>query len=218
MKYKNIRTLIITTILMVISAIIVSGETGYEVYKSNVKILFDEKEMNFDEPVVTINDKTYVPLREMVEQTNMQLEWDENEQKIMLSEMSNKNEAKQIFFELFGKELPTTSKIVDYDYHIESDEKYFVSKIYFEKKDLEHVENCCSEFSISSSSLEKIRKGIIPFNYYANKYKWWDLVELTDETEVYHGFKTGVYKKSIPIWMFITEKNSDECYLYVIYG
>lgn len=174
--------------------------------------------MKFDDSIVTINNKTYIPLREMAEQMNMQIEWSEEEQKVMLSEKPDMIEAENIFSELFGFELTSTAKILEYDYKIEDQEQYFVSKISFEKKDLEQIKNGCSKFSIAPDSLQTVRRGTIPLSIYANKYEWWDLLELTDETEVYRGCKTGVYKKTVSIWMFIAKESNNEYYLYVIYG
>lgn len=52
--------------------------------KADFKIEVDGEEKTFDMPIVTINDRTYLPLREMAETLGVGIEWLEDEQKIMI--------------------------------------------------------------------------------------------------------------------------------------
>ena len=49
------------------------------------KIFVDGWEREFDMPIVTINDRTYVPLREVSEKLGMNVEWDEGTQTVVIT-------------------------------------------------------------------------------------------------------------------------------------
>lgn len=57
----------------------------YTAYEYGAKILLDGKETEFTMPVVLINDRTYIPLRETAENLNIDVEWIGEENKIMLN-------------------------------------------------------------------------------------------------------------------------------------
>ena len=49
------------------------------------KIIINEQEIKLSETVVTVNDRTYLPLRNIAEVLGMDVEWDGEENKIIIT-------------------------------------------------------------------------------------------------------------------------------------
>lgn len=54
-------------------------------YETQFRIFVDGEEQFFEKPVVTINNRTYVPLREIGEVLGMEVEWDGENHKIIIN-------------------------------------------------------------------------------------------------------------------------------------
>lgn len=205
-------TLIIVVIIsaMSFSVAFAINNIWYEAYESGVKIFFNKKETTFDLPIVTINGNTYIPLREAAEKANVSVEWNGEDNTIMLMDNSHNSEMKEVFERLFNFTLPDTAIILDYNYHVdEFEESHFGAKISFDEKDLEDIK---SNFS---GWMEADERFLFSYNKH---YPWWDLLDINETICAYRSFKTGMQIKSISVCSFITEGANDQYYLYVSYN
>lgn len=214
MSKKLILIAVVTIAIIAITPLLVAFAAGtirYEAYETGVKIFFNGKEIEFDLPVVTINNHTYIPLREAAEKADVGVEWNGEDNTIMLTGNSHGFDVQNVFENLFEFALPDTAEILNYDYFIEYEEQYFTAKISFNGKDLEYIKN--SFFKTVWMELEDWKF----LSYNGNKYPWWDLSDTSESTCAYHRFKSGVEKKTVEVCFFITEGPSDQYYLYVSY-
>lgn len=81
------KSIIITVILTCLFCTAIFASDMYIKYtalKSNAQIYVDGKKTDFDLPVVTIDDFTYVPLREAAEKSGMSVEWSQKDNTINL--------------------------------------------------------------------------------------------------------------------------------------
>lgn len=186
----------------------------YKAYKTDSKIIYDGNEIEFEAPVVTIDNHTYIPLREAAEKMDISVNWNGEENKIILTENSNDVYARELFNSLFKFALPSTAEVLNYDYYVENDEQYFAAKISFNQSDLEYITSKLSENYAYIDYLNQ-RNYINFISVYSNEYPWWELSELTDSDLNYRIMKSGVYKKTVEICFFITKASDGEYYLYV---
>jgi len=73
-----------------IVSVIANESIWYQAYKSDAKIIINGNEPMFKFPVVTIDDRTYVALRDVANYLDKNVSWDENENKIILSDKYEK--------------------------------------------------------------------------------------------------------------------------------
>ena len=95
-------------------AVFAAGNLSYEAYKSDAMISFNDMDVNFQLPVVTINGNTYIPLREAAEKLGMTVDWNvpewyENQKNIRIVRNIPDIDAKEAFQNLFGFALPETA-------------------------------------------------------------------------------------------------------------
>lgn len=198
-------------------SILAINNMRYDAYESKTKIFFNNNEVVFDSPVVTINGLTYVPLREATQKANIEIEWDGEENKIILTGNSDCNPYK-MFNEVFEFKLPDTADVTDYNCFIdEFGVMNFVAKIVFDKKDLEYIENNISgNFSISPNSLGIAKNSAIGvLTKESGRYEWWELSDINEVLSLYNGYKTSQQMKSMPVWAFVTTNLEGRYYLYV---
>lgn len=89
---KNIFWIILVIFSVYIIGAFAENTDLFQAYRSNATIFVDGVETDFDMPVVLIDDRTYIPLRETSEKLGIGVEWIEGENKILL----NKNDEKII--------------------------------------------------------------------------------------------------------------------------
>lgn len=184
----------------------------YKAYKTDSKIIYDGNEIEFEAPVVTIDNHTYIPLREAAEKMDISVEWNGEEHKIILTENSNDVYARELFNNLFEFALPYTAEVLNYDYYEEDDEQYFAAKISFNQSDLEYITSKLSENYSYIDNLD-LKNELV--SYYSKEYSWWELSELTDSDLNYRIMKSGVHVKTVEICFVITKALDGEYYLYV---
>lgn len=87
------KTTFISIVILTLVTLIIFAENiaQYTAYEYGAKILVDGKETNFTMPVVLINDRTYIPLRETAENLDINVEWLGEENKILLNSKINKD-------------------------------------------------------------------------------------------------------------------------------
>lgn len=84
---RNFMITTVTILLFVVSFSLIShAETILNADISTVKIFINNTEEKFKNPIVSINDVTYVPLREMNEKLNMSVNWDSKNKSILINE------------------------------------------------------------------------------------------------------------------------------------
>jgi len=69
------------------------------------KVIVNGDEKQFEMPIVTIDDRTYIPLRELSETLGMEVEWDEANQTIIIDGMPDENDIKLYPFTFKEDEL-----------------------------------------------------------------------------------------------------------------
>ena len=72
----------------------------YKAYISDSKIIYNENEIEFESPVVTIDNQTYIPLREVAEKMDISVDWNGEDHRIVLTKNSD-YAAREIFNNLF---------------------------------------------------------------------------------------------------------------------
>ena len=197
-------------ITAVMSFLIASATNNmrYDAYENDVKIFFNEQEVKFDLPVVIIDNRTYIPLRETAEKANVRVEWSGKDNAIMLTEGPQDVEAQKIFENLFGFELPDTAEILNYNYYMSHKEHCFNGKISFKEEDTNYFNNIFSKWT-------DIGTGINFLSTYSSSYSWWNLSDINDTIGAYQRFKTGVEIKTVRVCAFVTEDENGQYYLYV---
>ncbi len=210
MRKKLILLTTIVTIVVALCAFAYAADAiQYNAYEFGVKIVFGGKEIKFDLPVVTINGNTYIPLREAAEKSNINVEWNGDEQKIVLTEYPHDADARGIFNRLVGFSLPDTAEILNYDYSVDEEAQRFMTRISFSANDLEVMKNNFSGW------LEDDGRFLSLYN---QENDWWDLVDIEKTVCAYHSYKTESYSKSIPIRVYIAEESDNKYNLYVSYN
>jgi len=82
---KRIITLGIIAITILTTIVLASNIEQLTAYIAQLRIFVDGEERSFENPIVTINDRTYVPLREVSEVLGMSVDWDGDNQKIIIN-------------------------------------------------------------------------------------------------------------------------------------
>lgn len=203
---------LVVLIAMVCSTMVLAEDAPlFDAITYPFDIFFDGKKMNLNSPVVLINGQTYVPLREVAENMDLDVEWQGNRERILLTEKSF--DKKAVFEEIFEFSLPETAEILNYEYVIDpaTEEQYMTAKILFKESDLSHIRTGLNK-TTTERSRQSLREVRNPLSYYSNVYTWWDLSTLDNCKYVYNGFKSGVNIKTIEIWAFICEAEDDNTY------
>jgi len=76
---------IVIILITLITAVSASNAESLAAYVTQFRVFVNGEERNFENPIVTINDRTYIPLREISEVLGMDVEWDEENRKIIIN-------------------------------------------------------------------------------------------------------------------------------------
>ena len=79
---KKITTFLIVMIISCSCLQVSANNDVLEAKKANFNIVLHGRQEKFNLPIATINDNTYVPLRELCEKLNMNLYWDAHDKEI----------------------------------------------------------------------------------------------------------------------------------------
>lgn len=86
MKRKWFVVLTVVNIVVLMTTLAFgSGAVEYMAESFQARIYVDGEEMSFRQPVVSINDRTYVPLRELSENMDLDVEWNGEDSTISLT-------------------------------------------------------------------------------------------------------------------------------------
>ena len=213
--YKKVIVTIITIIVLPLAGF-AAGNLSYEAYKSDAMISFNDMDVNFQLPVVTINGNTYVPLREAAEKLGMTVDWNvpewyENQKNIRIVRNIPDIDAKEAFQNLFGFALPETAEVLNYEYYDytiyeEEKEKHFVAKISFQEQDLEYLKNQFNGWREGSTLYYKVL---------SQEYGWWDFLSRDEVLYAYETTQKGTYVETIYVDAFITKPSDGQYYLYI---
>ena len=220
---KKLLALLMISVLC-IPVVFAEEEVKYEAYPLNANILSDGLiAVNFELPVVTIDGHTYVPLREAAEKVDMDITWfpygyADHTPCIMLEERkkpSNKlnYDMAAVFEKLIGFALPDTAEILDYRYLIEYEEEWFSCKVSFQERDLEYIKNAVFDWDMYGVDTHDMLQNLL-LNLNHN-YDWWELSDINESIFNRARYKKGNAAMTISIYVFITEGENGEYYLYV---
>ena len=212
--YKKVIVTIIAIIVLPLAGF--AAGRVYEAYESDAKILFNDEEVDFQLPVVTIDENTYVPLREAAEKLGMTVDWNvpewyENQKNIRIVRNIPDIDAKEAFQNLFGFALPETAEVLNYEYYDytiyeEEKEKHFVAKISFQEQDLEYLKNQFNGWREGSTLYYKVL---------SQEYGWWDFLSRDEVLYAYETTQKGTYVETIYVDAFITKPSDGQYYLYI---
>ena len=88
----------IASLTIATSALFANSDTTLTAHLVNFRILVNNEEQNFTYPIVVINDRTYVPLREVGEALNMDVKWcAENREIAITSQQTSAENASKVF-------------------------------------------------------------------------------------------------------------------------
>jgi hypothetical protein len=73
------------TLIALAKAVSASDIESLEAYVAQFRVFVNGEEQNFENPIVTINNRTYIPLREIGEVLGMNVEWDEENRKTIIN-------------------------------------------------------------------------------------------------------------------------------------
>ena len=201
-------------------AVFAAGNLSYEAYKSDAMISFNDMDVNFQLPVVTINGNTYIPLREAAEKAGIVVGWNGDEQRIRLTHNIQNIDAKEAFQNLFGFALPETAEVLNYEYYnIEvfegEPEQHFAAKISFQERDLEYLKNQFSGWGedFDAGNMIGVHTGFVTI--FNKKYEWWDLADTNEVLYTYWIWQKGEYVRTITSRAFITNPSDGQYYLYI---
>ena len=94
---KSLILLEIIVVIIVLATVVFANDIHDLITNAiKYKIIINGDEKSFEMPIVTINDRTYIPLRETGETLGMDVKWYEKNQTIIMN--SQKNETNEEFF------------------------------------------------------------------------------------------------------------------------
>lgn len=204
--------LIVTTLSPLANGIL----KEYVAYESYSKIFYGHKELEFDSPIVVINDQTYVPLKEIVGKANFDVKWDPETKEIDL--FKKRFNVKEIFSYFMGFDLPENSTVTNYQYSTQHDEPRLNAKIAFNEEDLDYITNQMSNISFSEKYLDESKYDpvyVTLSNKLCNEYVWWDITSISDAEFFYCGFKKGEHARTVTFLGLVKKDSTGQYYLYV---
>lgn len=211
----NKKFVLITIIIIVISSLAIFAKDNvklkYEAYESNIKVLFNDKEIKFDLPITIINGNTYVPLREAAQKANVNITWLREKNEILLNEDLTYFDIYKVFETLFEFKLSDESKILEYSYTVKDEKQYLYTKVSIDKKDVEFIRDFTED-----NEWKLVEHWTCSPNLKSICY-WWDLLSLDETILSYKKFKTGIHFETREVCLFITENLDNRYYLYAIY-
>jgi len=87
---KKTFLVLIMVVVFTISSMVFAGDLlQLTAYVAPFRVIVNNVEKEFENPIVTVNDRTYVPLREVGEALGMNVEWDGENQKIIIGNYQN---------------------------------------------------------------------------------------------------------------------------------
>ena len=175
--------------------------------ESEVDIFFDDNKLQFNLPILNINNSIYVPLREVAEKFGITLNWNDDEHRIMLRNNSANVDIYAIFERLFGFRLSDKAEILHYDYTFTDGDDCFVGKISITQEDVDVIKKL-------TSNMYEIKE--CQFNG-LSRYYWWDL----EKFEPVLSYETTKHRKTplksmIMVDFFVTQQDGDY-YLYAVH-
>lgn len=209
---KRIAILFIVLTAM-LPVIIFANENVNVKYDSGVTVYLNSNNILFDLPIVLINENTYVSLREAAEEIDLNVKWNENDREVILIENEYNFDIYKMFENLFGFRLSDEAEILNYKYNTEK-EHYLIAKVIISEEDVETIKN----LNWHMIDEDYVSSYYTIFSYYAEEFKWWDLLSIKDTEFSYEKFKSGVYKKTVTANLFITKGEDGKYYLYAEYS
>lgn len=211
---KRIFAIILAMCLLCSSFVFAEENLIFDVIPYDFKLFWNGNELDFNSPVLLVNGQTYVPLRDIAEETGMDVNWNGDTQEIRMTEFDFCVD--DVFVDAFGFSLPIDAEIVNYAYGRYGRDISFVAQIFFKESDLKSINNDLN--TITSPMSDDERNGIVNtvLTNISKNHVWWDLASAKDAKYAYHGFMNGYQVKTLNVWAFICEApSSDGYYLYI---
>ena len=115
-SYKSNKTITLFLVILIFLIILCSFTqanekifatlTQYKIYLDNVNLVFKS-------PIITVEDKTYVPLRELAERLGIEVEWSSDEEKISLNKKMSEDNYGMISIMVFSSNSNSISYKID---------------------------------------------------------------------------------------------------------
>ena len=98
---NNLRKVIYISFVFIIFFVLLGAVNEFVAYRVEYQIFVDGEKTQFTMPIVTIDDRTYIPLREAGEQLGWEVNWDESNKEIhMNSNQTNYLDSKEFIEEM----------------------------------------------------------------------------------------------------------------------
>lgn len=213
---KRVFVIILAMCLICSSLAFAQEGVLFDVIKYDFKLFWNGNELEFDSPVLLVNGQTYVPLRDMAEETGMDVNWNGDTREIRMTEADVWFE--DVFFDALGFEIPLTAEVVNYAYGRYGRDISLHAKIFFKESDLEYIKEGLDNIAAPLSSDEMNEFGdTIVFSNLSKKFDWWDIFNAENAQYAYFGFMEGYESSTINVWGLICgAPDLDGYYLYIL--
>lgn len=210
---KRIFAAVLAICLICSTFVFAQEDAVFNVIPYDFEIFWNGGKLDTDDPVLLVNGKTYVPLRDWSEQIGMDVHWDGEARKIQMTESGFWFE--DIFFDALGFDLPLEAEVVEYAYGRYGRDISLNAKIFFKESDLAYMKKQLGGIGRFLSEDEMENEEIALINM-SKKYDWWDISSPQDAQYAYFGFMEGLEVITIPVWGLICEApDSNGYYLYI---
>lgn len=219
---KRIFVLILTLCLIYSSLAFAERNTVFNITPYDFDIFRNGDKLKLNSSAVLVDGQTYVPLRDLAEEMDLTVDWDGNDKKIMLTDAGHNVD--EMILSRFGFDLPQTAKVLNYSYEEQGKEDCFAAKIFFEKSDLEYIQDKSADwldwtkYYFSYDEFIEIKE--VPIDEYMKslqeKYDWWDISSSDGAKNAYFSFMEGYQVPKVPVLALICEsRDPDGYYLYL---
>lgn len=191
----------------------------FQAEKVEQEIIFNEETWEFESPVVKINDRIYVPLRETANKLGIDVGWfGEDEPVFVDGYFEEVLDIRKKAEELWGFSLPPTAVFLNYDYLVNQCDSVLRAQISFEKEDFEDIKE-------NLLGIENIKWYEFPpnmlfdgsyasFDLECNYYSWWIMPTKENLITAYQSVYKGKRIRTRYSTFYIVE--SDDTYqLYI---
>lgn len=212
MKKIILSFILISVIGMIFFVGYAKGAQRYEAIEINQKIIFNGEEQEFESPVVKINDRIYVPLRESAEKLDIFVEWYGDDEDVYLEGYFEEIlDVRKKLEQLWEISLPPTAVILNYDYQIVYGDNLLLAQVLFDKKDFDDVKNQL----LSSKKWYEVNSDYCSYPGLESIYSWWECP--SNETMIlgYQSAERGRYAKTCISDFYIIQKESGEYHLFM---
>ena len=223
---KTKKIILAAVVILSVLTITTTANVIYKVHEAvetdiTIKYEWDEdlvNELQFKNPFVVIDGVTYVPLREIMEMGNIDVEWDGNSREITLLDNSYFYLSyDQIFEKLFGFSIPDGVRFVNGFHSLDGKDHKFYAKYFVDDAALESFRDSLTTVGFYKWTVEDQNDQDLNMSFSGSDFKWWNLEHAKEATEVYEKVNKGVSVLSIWKYVAFSVEDGQNC-VYISYN